>query len=136
MHYLQRSSRVQALLSGFWLVLLGVIFQQVLVANWSDNAYLWIALVGFGLYPAGVLFIIAGLLPYSVVRTVVRYIAQGLLWFVGGLGLMLMILGIIIVLAQGNLYNPVWTSPVFLGHVAGALLLSVTLYVVALRGTR
>lgn len=130
----QRLSRRRTALSGLSILLLGIVFQQLLVRNWSDNAYLWIAMVGFGLYPVGIAYLLAGAFPESAVRTGLVYLALGLLWFVGGLGLVLMVMGAIIVLAQPSFYS--WASLEFISHTAAAVLLAITLYCVGLRAMR
>jgi hypothetical protein len=56
------------------------------VRNQSDNAYLWIATVGFGLYVVGIPFILTAALPNGLVRKGLLYLSLGLLWLIGGLG--------------------------------------------------
>jgi len=94
-------SRRSALLSALVVGGLGGVFLKVLVLNPSDNAYLWIAMVGALLLAVAAVFALALLVPF---RQPVRWLTRAallLLWAVGGLGALLMLLGVVLPLLSG-----------------------------------
>jgi hypothetical protein len=73
-------SRPLAALIALWLLALAGLLLRVLIANWSDDAYLGMALVGTALLVASGLFLLAALLPGT---TPVRVASLGGLVVIG-----------------------------------------------------
>ena len=64
-----------------------LLFSRVLVANWSDNAYLLIALAGWALQLPAALFLAAAIVPVDPVRRWASRAAIVLVWLIGALTL-------------------------------------------------
>ena len=86
-------SRGHAAASAALMVALGLVFNRVLVANPSDNAYLWIAALGLLLGVVGVPFGLAAIAPRGSLRGVLAQTGIVLAWTVGGPGALLLLVG-------------------------------------------
>lgn len=128
-------SRRSALLSALMVSCLGGIFLKVLVVNPSDNAYLWIAMVGVMLLAVAAIFALALLVPFTQPMRWLTRAALFLLWAVGGLGALLMLLGGLIPLLSGT---PGGTADyaVVIAHIAALLALVGTLWLVGYQWQR
>ncbi len=115
--------RLLTALGAVALVALGVVFMRVLVANTSDNAYLWLALIGLLLFLPAAPFALATLLPERAGRRLVVRIGLWLLIGVAVLAGVLLIFSLAIIPSQGYDYDP----RVFRNHLIGFVVLAVTL---------
>jgi hypothetical protein len=119
---LWRPRRTVTALVALTLLLLAGLFLRVLIADWSDDAYLDLALLGNVLLLASVPFIIATLLPDSLLRRIVLGLAMaGLVWLfaVGLLGGVIVIGSLVGGVVRGN-----WHAPRgFTRHLIGYVLL-------------
>ncbi len=111
-----------AALGALWIGAAAALYLYLLVANWSDNAYIGIALIGFALEPVGVLWTLAALLPYGGARRIAVLAAAALLWLVGLLGLIILVPSIAIIPSQ-----PYPTNQVLISHLAALAALLATL---------
>ncbi|MHB1004957.1 MAG: hypothetical protein ACYC3S_04855 [Chloroflexota bacterium] len=126
----RRPSRVQAAQAVGALLGMAAVFLLLLVRDWSDNAYLYLAVTGQVLVLLSVPFVLAALLPYGWPRRVLLLLGFVLLWVFGTLGVLLLLLGT----DQSLVYGPSGIKamlPVL--HLAGAALLAFALYVVGYR---
>ena len=96
------------------LIVLGVFFVTVLVADSGDNAYLYLAFSGGELVAAGLPFALAALLPPGAARRLVTRVALGLFAVVGLLSLLLLLLAVGVIPSQNYPSNTVLVS-----HVIG-----------------
>jgi hypothetical protein len=62
-----------------------LVFSRLLVVNWSDNAYLLVALAGWALQLPAALFLVAALAPLRWLRLWTRWAAIVLVWLIGAL---------------------------------------------------
>jgi hypothetical protein len=127
-----RRSRVTALVCAALTAGAGLFMQRVLVFNWSDNAYLIVALLGTALLvPAG-LFLLGALVPVAIVQVVATWGGVGLVYVLGVLGILpapilLVASGTSIAEAMNRSANPVAAS-----HLATAALCLLLIVVVTL----
>ena len=110
-------SRVKAGISAAWLAVIGVAYNSFLVANWSDNAYLWLALIGDTLILLATIFALA-MLPIGRIQRPLYWFGIGALWVLGVVASALLVFALIIIPFQG--YSD---RQVMLSHVEGLLLL-------------
>ncbi len=75
------------------LVILGVVFRTLLVANQSDNAYVWIAVLGTVLLFPAVPFALAAIVPRAGATSWLIRIGVVLLWLIAAPGLVLLAIG-------------------------------------------
>jgi hypothetical protein len=75
------------------LITLGVVFRTVLVGNPSDNAYLWIAVLGMLLFFPAVPFALAAIVPRGRATSWLMRAGIVLFWLIGGGGLSLLGIG-------------------------------------------
>jgi Kef-type K+ transport system membrane component KefB len=110
----------RALLSGsaVGLLLLGLFFTTLLVADYSDNAYSYLAFIGWGLIAAAVPFAVGALVPPGRLRRLLTRTALGVIVLVGVLGLALLVLSILVIPSQS--YE---SDRVFISHAVGLLAL-------------
>lgn len=110
---------------------MGLIFNTLLVANSSDNAYLGIALMGFAFFLLGVVFLLSAALPEGI-RRAIYSIGLGLFWLIGALPVLMVISALVIIPSQG--YNTPFqgynTNQVFISHLLALMLLVPSLLVI------
>src|ERR1051325_302327 len=123
-----RKPRHLAFVSFIWLALVGAAFLTVLVANWNDNAYIDLALIGVALVISSIPFGIAAFLNHSTVYRLAVPFGKGLIWIISALGLFILIQSLIIIPSQSY---P--TNRVFISHLLGLVLLIPTTFFVGYR---
>ena len=126
-----KPSQSLAAVSALWLAALGLFYLLVLVANWSDNAYLWLFMIGALLILVSIPFALAALLPYNNFRRIVIWLSIGLLWLFGAFSSVMLIGALFIIPSQ---HYP--TPQVFVSHLVGLLVLLPTLFFVGYRFVR
>jgi hypothetical protein len=117
-----RPRRKVTALVALTLLLLGGLFLRMLISDWSDDAYLDLALLGNVLLLSSVPFVVATLLPDSLLRRIVLALGMaGLVWLctVGLLGGLMVIGSLPVGVAQGTWH----ASRGFGRHVIGYALL-------------
>jgi hypothetical protein len=121
----RRLPRERAAASAGLLAGLGVVFAKVLVANPSDNAYLWIAMLGVLLGAVAVPFALAALAPAGPLRGGLARLGIGLVWVVGGPGALLLLVGALLSLLSSPRGVPgaVVDDRVAVNHVVGCVAL-------------
>ncbi len=87
------ASRALARGSAAILVVLAIVLRTVLVRNQSDNAYLWIAIVGMALLVPAVPFALAAMLPRGAAMIWLMRVGIVLLWLLAVPGLVLLASG-------------------------------------------
>jgi hypothetical protein len=124
--------RLCAAASASLMVGLGIFFIKVLVANPSDNAYLWIALLGVLLGVVGVPFGLAAIAPRGPLKGVLAQIGVGLVWTVGAPGALLLLSGapIYLISTRGVPPGGFVDSRVAINHLLGFLALLPVLWLV------
>lgn len=117
-------SRLHQAISGALTGGVSLLCTRVLVANWSDNAYLLIALYGMALQLPAALFLLAAIAPWAVVRRWAPRAAVLLVWLLGAFALipvpfiLFTLEGALLAGVAGALLN----NPVTTGHLlAGGL---------------
>lgn len=129
-----RLARPAAALSAALVAGTGLLFMAVLVANPSDNAYLWIWLLGWLLVAVAVPFGLAAVLPAGGTQRALARAAVALICGVGVPGAVLLLLGAALYLVStapapsGARVDPL----VALNHAFGALLLMALVWLVGL----
>ncbi len=123
------ASRALARGSALALVFLAIVLRTVLVRNPSDNAYLWIAVVGMALLLPAVPFALAGLLPRGPATSWLMRAGIVLLWLLAVPGLVLLVIGAGLSVATAPPSIPMDTQ-VPLSHLLAFVLLAGTLYLV------
>lgn len=120
-----RLARPAAALSAALVAGTGLLFMAVLVANPSDNAYLWIWLLGWLLVAIAVPFALAAMLPAGAARRWIARAAVALVWGVGLAGALLLLLGAPLYLLSSAALLPGGRvdERVAPNHVLGSLLL-------------
>jgi hypothetical protein len=114
---------------------LALLFLRVLVANPSDNAYLWIAVLGYLLVAPAVVFGLATIMPVRRLRQWLSQAAVLLLWVVGVPGAMLLAAGSLLAAISGG--GPgVVHSRVVAYHLIGLLALLAGLWLAGYRWPR
>jgi hypothetical protein len=128
----KRLSRPIAAASAGLLGGLAFIFTRVLVANPSDNAYLWIALLGGLLAAPAVPFALAAVAPAESVRGGLARAGIALVWCLGIPGALLLIAGAPLYLLSIPRDAPgVFTdNRVAVNHVLGSLALVAVVWLV------
>jgi hypothetical protein len=101
-----RPSRTVIALVGLGLLLLAGLFLGVLVANWADNAYLDLAMIGVLLVLASSPFILAAILPDHWSRRILLYLGVGVLCVVGLLGAAILINSLLVIPSQDYRHDP------------------------------
>jgi hypothetical protein len=111
---------------------LGCFLLAVLVANRSDNAYLWIALLGMLLVVAGLPFGLAAVAPFEGLRRSLTRVGLVLVWGIGAPGLLLLLIGgpLYLVSTPGAFPGGAVDGRVVLNHVVGSVLLLIVLWIV------
>ena len=102
------------------------------MANWSDNAYLALALIGAALAATAVPFALAALLPCGSRRRVVLILGIASLRVVGALGALVLVASL--VANRSRNYRD--GTPLFVRHLVGLILVLATLYLAGLRCLR
>jgi hypothetical protein len=128
-------SRRMAAASALLLACLGLVFIKVLVANPSDNAYLWIAMLGAAALAVSVLFVLAAIMPIDRARPWLSQTAIVLLWIFGAPGAVLLLLGGPLYLGRGARW-PFVDNPVVVNHLVGLLVLLPSLWLVGFHWPR
>jgi hypothetical protein len=115
-----RRSRLAALACAALTAGVGQFMQRALVFNWSDNAYLLVALLGLALMVPAALFLAAALIPVRIVQLGATWAGVGLVYIIGVLGILP---APFLLVASGasiaQALNPS-TSPVAASHLAAA----------------
>lgn len=95
-------SRLSCLLAGAWCIVLALVYTNLLVVNPQDNAYLWVMTTGQMMFVVGMAWVCAAIIyRRNTPRTLVWWVALGLLWLVGVLGGGLLLLALAIIPSQG-----------------------------------
>ena len=127
-----RHSRVTALVCAALTAGTGQFMQRVLVFNWSDNAYLLVALLGLALMVPATLFLVAALIPIRIIQIGATWAGVGLVYIIGVLGILpapFLLVASGATIAQA--LNPS-TSPVAASHLAAAALCLLLIVLVTL----
>ena len=105
---------------GSALLLSGVatLYLKVLVADWGDNAYLWLAFIGYALFPIIVVFAVATLLPHDAFRRIVVALGVAFTFAFGVISVLALVQALIVIPSQN--YR---TNQVFISHLAGLVTL-------------
>lgn len=111
---------------------LGVFFVKVLVANPSDNAYLWIAGLGLLLAVIAVPFGLAAIAPRGPLQGMLAQVGIALVWTVGGPGAVLLLVGgpIYLLSSRGVPPGGFVDGRVAVNHLLGCLALVPVLWLV------
>lgn len=117
--------RTRAGISAVWLAGIGILYHNFLVANWSDNAYLWLVLIGDAFFLLGILFAAATLLPVRTVQRPLYWLGIGALWVLGVVATAMLLYALVIIPFQG--YSG---RQVFISHLLGLFSLLPSLYLV------
>lgn len=129
-----QTGRVVACAVGLGLVAEGLLFLRVLVANWSDNAYLGLAIIGVLLLVAVVPWLIAAAVSSGRPRRVAIIAALVLLSAVVILGVVILVQGLLVIPSQHYA-----DSRILRNHVAGLsalLVTAVTVWMLVVRSRR
>jgi hypothetical protein len=81
------------------------IFLGILVANWADNAYLDLAIIGVLLILSSTPFMLAAILRHSA-RRILLYLGVGVLCVVGLLSATMLISSLLVIPSQDYRYDP------------------------------
>jgi hypothetical protein len=112
-----------------------VICRMLLVGNPSDNAYLWIEVIGRVVVAPAVLFVLAPIVEHAAARRWLLRAAITLLWVLAVPGVALLLLGAALAVITTP-SNRLLDARVPISYVVGAVLLAGTLYLVGYRWPR
>ncbi|GEM_PF-3658615 len=111
-----------------WTAALFPVYTRVLVLDPSDNAYLWLRMIGPAMMPAAVAFALCAALPWRPARLSLWWAGLGMAGLSGGLGLLVLLFALAIIPFQ---HYP--TGTVFMAHSAGFVILALSLYLLLRR---
>lgn len=128
----RRLSRRIAAASAFLTGGLGVFFVKVLVANPSDNAYLWIWLLGVLLGVTAVPFALAALVPAGALRSGLARAGIVLVWCLGAPAVLVLLAGAPLYLLSSprDVPGTFVDNRVAVNHVLGSLALLAVVWLV------
>jgi hypothetical protein len=112
-----------------------VICRTLLVGNPSDNAYLWIEVIGRVVMAPAVLFVLVPIVGHAGARRWLLRAAITLLWVIAVPGVALLLLGATLAIVTTP-SDRILDARVPVSHVVGAVFLAGTLYLVGYRWPR
>lgn len=133
-----RLTRAWSLLSAVLLVVLGWVLKGPLVANDSDNAYIWLWMMGAALLGVAVPFALAAVVPSAAARQRLAQVGIVLTWAVGAPGAVLLLLGAPLYLVTSARMPPggMADGRVAPYHLIAALLLTGVVWLIGVYGPR